>query len=409
MKIWIINHYAIPPSMGGLVRHYYFTKFLKEKGHDVKLFSSSMIHNSSVNMITDKSLFLEKNMDGVEYTFVRTSDYKGNGISRIINMLQFPVRIWKVCKKLEKPDVIYVSSPDPFTALSAIIMGKVYHVKKILEVRDLWPESIVQYNSISKKNIVVQILYQLEKWLYCKADKIVFTMEGGYRYIQDKGWDKKIDKNKVYNLNNGVDLEEFEYNRNNYKVDDPDLHDDNLFKVVYTGSIRKVYNMDMIVECANQLKDIPNIKFLIWGDGTEKVQLMEKCKGLGLSNIVFKGQVEKKYIPYILSKADINLMHWRKTELVHYGCSLNKLFEYLAAGRMIVSDVKNEYDLLERFNCGIVTDEQNEEDLCEAILLCRNMSQEEKNTYYQNMNVCIKQYDFKALTEKLEIIMQSRT
>ena len=76
--------------MGGLVRHYYFSKYLQKKGHTVKIFTSSKIHNTDINMIKDKSLYREEMEDGVEYTFVRSRDYKGNGIDRIVNMIDFP-------------------------------------------------------------------------------------------------------------------------------------------------------------------------------------------------------------------------------------------------------------------------------------------------------------------------------
>ena len=184
MKVWIINHYAIPPSLGGLVRHYYFSKNLSERGHKVKIFTSSKIHNSDVNMIMDDALYTEKDMDGVEYTFVRNSDYKGNGLDRILNMLQFPMSIWKVCKKFEKPDVIYTSSPDIFTALSAVLLAKWLKIKKVVEVRDLWPESIVEYSGWSRNNPIIWILYRLEKWVYKNADELIFTMEGGKQYIK---------------------------------------------------------------------------------------------------------------------------------------------------------------------------------------------------------------------------------
>ena len=93
MNVWIINHYAIPPSMGGLVRHYYFSKFLRQMGHTVRIFTASEIHNTNINMIRDSSLYKEQEMDGVPYTFLKTRDYSGNGLSRIYNMLEFPLRI----------------------------------------------------------------------------------------------------------------------------------------------------------------------------------------------------------------------------------------------------------------------------------------------------------------------------
>ena len=110
MNVWIVNHYAIPPSMGGLVRHYYFSKYLQKNGHTVKIFTSSKIHNTDINMIRDKSLYKEEIVDGIEYTFVKSRDYRGNGLQRILNMVELPFQMWKTMKlffKKEKPDVIY--------------------------------------------------------------------------------------------------------------------------------------------------------------------------------------------------------------------------------------------------------------------------------------------------------------
>ena len=125
MRVWIINHYAIPPSMGGLVRHYYFSKFLRERGHQVRIFTASEIHNTDINMIRDGALYREETMDGVPYTFLKTRDYSGNGLSRIINMLEFPLRIQQSVNHFaragERPDVIYTSAPTIFAAASAAI------------------------------------------------------------------------------------------------------------------------------------------------------------------------------------------------------------------------------------------------------------------------------------------------
>ena len=110
MNVWIVNHYAIPPSMGGLVRHYYFSKYLQKKGHNIKIFTSGIIHNTNINLVKGKELFKESYQDGIEYTFVKSRAYHGNGIDRIINMIDFPFKMWKTLKiffKQNRPDVIY--------------------------------------------------------------------------------------------------------------------------------------------------------------------------------------------------------------------------------------------------------------------------------------------------------------
>ena len=256
MNVWIVNHYAIPPSMGGLVRHYYFSKYLQKNGHTVKIFTSSKIHNTDINMIRDKSLYKEEIVDGIEYTFVKSRDYKGNGLQRILNMVELPFQMWKTMKlffKKEKPDVIYTSSPDLFVAFFALVFGRKKKIPVVVEVRDLWPESIVEYKRMSRKNPVIQVLYQLEKWIYKKADRLIFTMPGGKEYIKDKGWDKAIDLRKVHHINNGVDLEEFEYNKRNNHVCDEDL-ESNDKKIVYVGSIRLANNLGQLIKAAKVLK-----------------------------------------------------------------------------------------------------------------------------------------------------------
>ncbi len=415
MKVWIINHYAIPPSMGGLVRHYYFSKFLKQMGHEVRIFTASEIHNTDINMIRDGSLYKEEMMDGVEYTFLKTRDYSGNGLSRIYNMLEFPLRIQQSVKQFvkqgERPDVIYTSAPTIFAAASALIAARRFKVPCVVEVRDIWPESIVEYKGMSRKNPIIMVLYQLEKWLYHNADRLIFTMEGGQDYIREKGWEKAVPLSKIRNLNNGVDLEEFDRNRQTFCLDDPKLLDDSVFKVIYTGSIRLVNNLGKVVEMAEYMKQHheDHIRFLLYGDGTEREELIALCKEKKLDNIFFPGKVEKKYIPFILSKSDLNLNHVKQTGIMRFGCSLNKQFDYFASGKPVLSDLTVSHDLIERYHAGVTLPTQDTESLCKEVLRFSKMPKEEYEQICRNARTAAEQYDYRALTEKLLEILQEVT
>lgn len=413
MRVWIINHYAIPPSMGGLVRHYYFSKFLRERGHQVRIFTASEIHNTDINMIRDGALYREETMDGVPYTFLKTRDYSGNGLSRIINMLEFPLRIQQSVNRFakvgERPDVIYTSAPTIFAAASAVIAAKRLKVPCVVEVRDIWPESIVEYKGMSRKNPVILALYALEKWLYKNADRLIFTMEGGPDYIKEKHWENKIPLAKIDNLNNGVDLAEFDENRQKYTLEDPDLLDGSTFKVVYTGSIRLVNNLEKIVEVAERMQQMgeEKIKFLLYGDGTEREQLIEECRQKGLCNIRFPGKVEKKYIPFILSKSDLNINHVKQTGIMRFGCSLNKQFDYFASGKPVLSDLTVNYDLIQRYGAGVTLPDQDTESLCREILRFAHMSKDEYQSICRNARRAAGDYDYRTLTGKLEDILQT--
>ena len=92
-------------------------------------------------------------------------------------------------------------------------------------------------------------------------------MEGGKDYLTKKGWlgtnEGKIEPSKVYYINNGVDIDEFNRNKSEFIVPDKDLMDDKYFKVVYVGSIRKANNIKLLIEAAEILQKATNIKFLI--------------------------------------------------------------------------------------------------------------------------------------------------
>jgi glycosyltransferase involved in cell wall biosynthesis len=408
-NIWIINHYAIPPSMGGLVRHTYFSRYLSEKGYNVRIFTASKIHNADVNMIEDGSLYKEIEIDGTIYTFIRTGDYSKNGISRIKNMLQFPSNAGKAFKHFDKPDIIYTSSPDIFTAYKAIKTAKKLNVPCITEIRDLWPESIVEYNRISRDNPVIKALFMLERRIYKNSDRLIFTMEGGRDYIAEKGWEKDVDINKIYNINNGIDLEEFRRNREKYIVFDEDLNNNGKFKIIYTGSVRKVNNLNAVLDASKYLTDenCGKIVFIIYGDGNEKDILMKRCEEEGIKNVYFKGRVEKKYIPYILSQADANLYHWKQTPLMRFGSSGNKLFDYLASGRPILSTIHSNYDIIEKYNAGVVSKDQSPAQIAKAAIKLYKASFEENNSMRKNALRLAEEYDYKKLTDKLTDIIEN--
>lgn len=408
MNIWIINHYALPPSLGGLNRHYYFSKYLQQMGHSVRIFTASAIHNTDINMIEDDFNYIEKIVDGIEYTYVQTNSYKKNGLSRIRNMLEFPLRVWKVCRKFPKPDVIYTSSPTPFAAVAALRIAQKLEIPCIVEIRDLWPESIVAYQKRSRNNPAILALYQLEKWIYKKADRLIFLKEGDKDYLKERGWDNQIDLGKVYYINNGVDIEEYDRNAHENILQDVELDRDDTFKVVYAGSLRAANNLLPVVKAAEILRNegADNIHIFLYGAGGDLPLLRKYKEDHGLSNVHIKGQVNKKYIPFILSKSDISLVHVKHTAITRFGPSLNKLFEYMAAGKPILSDWPCGYDLVKRYECGAVIPSQTPDTIAEGIKWMAQLPKDTATQYGRNARQAAENFDFKKLTGKLLEILE---
>lgn len=409
-KVWIMNHYATTMYNEEGGRHYWLAQQLIRKGYQVTIICANTMHSTSDEIVVEDSKYLLRKKEDINFVFVKTTSYQNNGLSRVKNMFVFAVNSCKVAKKISReigqPDIIYASSVHPLTLVAGLEIAKKFKVPCICEARDLWPEAIVEYGRVKANSLVAKVLYRGERWIYTKADALIFTMAGGKDYIVEKKWQKYIDLAKIYYINNGVDIRQFDKNANEFIWEDEDLSNQNIVKIVYTGSIRRVNNLEIIIDLADQIKEYSKIKFLIWGDGDQVDELKNMVKQRQLTNIVFKGKVAKKYVPSIVTRSDINMIHWQTSELLKYGCSYNKLFEYLAAGKPIFSTVHVGHSIVDDFQCGLESKDQSVLNLAETIIQLYNMSKEEKKRMGDNARSAACEYDFEVLAGKLSELIE---
>lgn len=414
-RLWILHHYATLPNLNGHIRPYRFAKHLAEKEIETTIFAASFQHFSGDNLIIDSSKFRIDVSCNVPFAFVRTPSSASGGFARVRNMLSFYHGLFGCTKQYSKqngkPDVVLASSPQPLVMVAGIRIAKKYGVPCICEVRDLWPEAIFTASGIKAKSLLGRTLTYGEYWIYRHADALIFTKEGDTDYLKEKGWTTsqggEIDLAKCHYINNGIDLEEYDRQKSENKLDDAELAD-STFKVVYSGAIRPVNNVGNILDAAKLLIDNDDIKFLIYGDGSEKAHLEARIRNEGLGNVVFKGFVEKKYLPYILGRSSVNLLNYSGTRYNwSRGNSSNKLFEYMASGKPVISTVRMGYSIIEKYGCGIELTELTPKALADAILIIKNLPQDEYNGYCVAARNGAKDFDYEKLTDKLLAVFAS--
>lgn len=411
--IWLINHYAtnMYESKGG--RHYWFAKKLLEKGYSPTIFCANTFYNKNEKVFIEFSkIYTKKVQNNIPFIFIKTIPSVGNGIKRVVNMFLFYWNLKKVAKEFiknnKKPDVILASSVHPLTLVAGIQISKKYNIPCICEIRDLWPEAIFYFNKAKEKSLLGRILIKGEHWIYKNANALIFTKEGDRDYLLEKKWDIEqggdIDLKKVHYINNGIDIEQYKIQKNK-KFDDEDL-DNNDFKVIYTGAIRPINNVGIILDVAKKLEK-EKIIFLIYGDGNEKSKLEKRLLDENIKNVKFKGLVSKEKIPYILSKGSINLLNYSPTQYNwSRGNSSNKLFEYMASGKPVLSNVKMGYSILKKYNCGKELDNPTIDKLADEILKIKNMAKEEYDNFGKNGIKASEKFDFNILTNKLIDIIE---
>ena len=411
-RVWLVNYYAMPPEHESRLRAIKFAQYLNDAGFETKIISSSFLHNKNINLISKGLPYKEVSYGKLNFIHINNKSFKSNNLYRFWSLLVFHFKLHLYSGRFDKPDYILHTCAPPFGFITVFTASKL-KAKYFTEVLDLWPESFLAFDLVSKNNPILKLSYLIEKWMYAKANKIIFSMEGGIDYLKQKRWltsqGGKINDNKIHYINNGVDIKEFDYNKITYNLNDKDLQNDDFFKVVYIGSVRLANNIIKLIEAASLIKSSSHIKILIYGDGEEREKLISHCKKKNISNVIFKEKwVNPKYVPYILSKSNLNILNYSPNYIWNYGGSQSKLFQYLASGKPILSNLKMGYCLITKFNLGIAKQFNSSKDYADAIVQIANLDKKEYDDMCLNSRNTALNFDYLNLTKTLISIIDEK-
>ncbi len=372
--IWIFNHYAISPDLPGGTRHYHLGHELVQQGYDVTIFASNWNHKQKrMHRLQDGQAWAIETINGVRFIWLWTYPHSKNDWRRILNMLSYAVHALlmglKRPKGIHKPDIIIGSSVHPLAVIVGRLLAWYYQAHFITEVRDLWPQSLIDLGSLSATSLLARLMRRGEFFLYRHSDLIITLLPLAHEYICKEG----IPREKVVWIPNGVDLRLYspviEMKKKN-----------GTFRIFYTGNHGNLDDLEAILNAAMELqaRGISSIRFVLVGDGIDKKRLMNISKMLNLSNVEFRDPVPKKYLPDLLIEADACILVNKDLPIYKYGISANKLFDYLAAGKpviMVGGDIAG--NIVEEAGCGITVKPDDTEALAKACLDLYHMSAED--------------------------------
>ncbi|MCH9030749.1 MAG: glycosyltransferase family 4 protein [candidate division Zixibacteria bacterium] len=230
----------------------------------------------------------------------------------------------------------------------------------VFEVRDLWPEEIVAVGAIHNKTII-RILEWIEMFLYRRASLIVAVAQGTIDTLVDRG----VPREKITLLPNGVLLKRFE-NADGEKIR-KQLKFDGEFLVSYIGTHGMAHKLETVVGAAEKLKHNNRIRFLMVGDGAEKIKLQKLVAEKGLTNMTFVPQIPSSEAPDYYSASDVCLAPLRNVSLFRRNIP-SKLYEIMASGKPILLGAQGESQkLVETAKAGMTFEPENEDSLVDRI------------------------------------------
>ena len=210
MNILIINHYAGSPEMGMEFRPYYFAREWIKMGHKVDIIAADYSHLRRINPDVKKD-FQQENIDGINYHWIKTGSYKGNGVKRALTMAKFVLKLWIHAGEIIKdiaPDVVIDSSTYPLdTYVGQRIRKKSKkRVKVIHEVHDMWPATLIEVGGMSRKNPFVIAMQLGENSAYKNSDYVVSLLPYAKEYMVQHG----MRPDKFVEIVNGIVLADWE-------------------------------------------------------------------------------------------------------------------------------------------------------------------------------------------------------
>lgn len=345
--IWYVSKYVSPPakaSAGG--RGFMIMRELAKMGHQCVIITSDSNQLAEVPRL--ESCHLVQEVEGMELCWVRTMKYQvAKSAKRILSWLDFEWRLWRLSKQqFQAPDVVIVSSLSLLTVLNGFLLRARYRCRLIFEIRDIWPLTITEEGGYSPRNPLVAGLGFIEKLGYRYADEVVGTMPNLQEHVaQVLGYARP-----VHCIPMGIEdtaLTDSEALPADYE----DKHiPKGKFIVAHAGTIGITNALDTFFECAVSMRDNQNVHFLIVGDGDLRAHY--KSLYAHLPNLSFAPRVPKRMVQSVLAKCDLLYFSVHVSKVWKFGQSLNKVTDYMLAGKPVVASYTGYPSMINEAGCG---------------------------------------------------------
>jgi glycosyltransferase involved in cell wall biosynthesis len=339
VKVWLVNQYATPASHSGGTRHHSLARALRPLGIELEIFCSTRNYLTGAT-IADAGT---TERDGVTFTFVDTGDAAavGRRSGRLATMFGFRRGFLRAARgRAEDPQVIVGSTPSLIGAWGAWEEAKRRAVPFVLEIRDLWPQTLVDVGGYSRWHPGVLAFGVLERALYQRARHIITLLPQAASHIRARS----ARAPSITWIPNGVDLDLTTRSPAAVRGGEAGARN-GAFVVMYAGAHGPANALDAILDAAAMLerRQPGRFRFELIGDGHDKPRLRQRAKAERFDSVVFRDAVPKAEVYPLLENADALIANMNAGALYRSGISLNKLYDYLAVGRPVVfgADVAN--------------------------------------------------------------------
>lgn len=363
MKILFITHYFPPEVNAPANRTHEHCRRWVQDGHRVTVITG--VPNHPRGRVFDgyqNRWFQEETIDGIRV--LRTWMYltPNSGFARrVANYLLFALTATLASFRAERPDVVVATSPQFFVGVAGAIIARLKRRPFVLEIRDLWPKSIVELGQLGP-GLILSALEGLERWLYRSAAGVVVNTRTFREHIMERG----VAEHDIELVYNGIDPTLFAPRPKNQAL--LSLHGlDGSFTVAYVGTLGLAHGLTLLVDVAERLKERRELRFVLIGDGADRAKLEADIAGRGLDNIVMLGLQPRDAMPEWIASIDLLLVMLRDLPVFETVIP-SKIFEFLAQERPVLLAARGEIRrMMEEADGALVIDPEVADQMVTAI------------------------------------------
>lgn len=379
MRILLVNHYAGSVRHGMEYRPFYLAREWARLGHSVRIVASSQSHVRTLQPEVS-SAATHETVDGVDYVWLRTPGYHGNGVGRVLNIAAFCTRLALHARGIVadfRPDVVIASSTYPMDIWPAARIARLAGARLVHEVHDLWPLSPIELGGMSPRHPFIRVCQAAEDYACRHADVVVSMLPCVHDHMKAHG----LDLARLHIVPNGVLTDEWDEPGEPLAGEPATCieraHAAGRTVVTYAGAHGVANALDALLDAAALMKGEP-FEFILVGDGPERARLVERVRAEGLDRVHLLGPIAKRQIPAWLGRVDIAYLGLQHVPIFRFGIAPNKLMDYMMAGRVVLSAIESGNDPVSEAGCGLTVEAESPQAIADGLRRLGRLSPSER-------------------------------
>lgn len=358
-KILIITQNFYPEIGSHANRMRNLFQLLKIEGYEVSVLTTEPSYPNK-HIYKDKKFWNNDYLDNEEKIHrvkVKNRKYSLNMINRLMHYLEISFKmLFYILFQKQRFDTVLVTTPAIFIAFIGIIAKLKYRAKFILDVRDLWPESLKGVG-VFDSTIIIKFFSLLEIFLYKKSNHIIINSIGFKEYILKKA---RIDPDKITFIPNAARINELSSPHKFHKN----------FKVIYTGNIGLAQDVEFLKDLVRKL-DKQHIQITIVGYGQKKNDLLSFIKENRLQNVTIINPTTRSECLELSAKHDVGVLSLNN-KAVFDTVLPGKLIDYMSSAIPVVAAVSGySKNIIEAYHTGFVSEKRDAYEIVKNILLLK--------------------------------------